>query len=357
VSVTLTVKNVEYARISWQANLLFAFENVLKNAIAAAAGNGVMPSNVVLMLSPGSVTVQVTIMQLGPMQASFIRQRICSSTISWKATATNVAAISGIQAVSTGPIEVWPIHCPDWSRWEPDELDLVGFNDTTINGRYNKSETVHINGRSTYWNLQGGLLLYWCQQYDDWRVINSVWSSQECGGVAAAPAGQDIMVAWNGSRWIGHCGLGWVEWDGFRWQRGCKFSRPFLHSRYAEPTSVTLWGFDHTAVNGQYVRYDTALVADRPIYWNGPTGAIMYYCEKHGDWRVIFSMKRARLCAGSAAAPAGQDLGDRSLKYGWMEWSGTVWAYRPGAGMVAQFGGSDQRGEATTEWPELPPGG
>jgi hypothetical protein len=105
VMTTLTVENVDYAKLAQDSSLLKQFSDAVKSALAAAAGPYVNEEHVKLRLSSGSVIVEATITPPAAVSATNLKASLAASTGSLGEGVTmKVAAVPGISAVTTGTI-------------------------------------------------------------------------------------------------------------------------------------------------------------------------------------------------------------------------------------------------------------
>lgn len=93
-------------------------EAQVKVAIASEAEHGIPPSSVLVALSPGSVRVECTIpaIGLGDGVVDEVQRILFSSTTLGERVATNVGAVMGIDAITTGDIVVSQISKPGSPR-------------------------------------------------------------------------------------------------------------------------------------------------------------------------------------------------------------------------------------------------
>lgn len=109
----MTVENVNYNVLIADKIILSNFTAALKQGIADAAGDAILPQHVAVKLSAGSVRVESTITPDAGSQvtANSLSSSINTATVSQRVVA-NINAVPGISSVTSGDIAVSNITSP-----------------------------------------------------------------------------------------------------------------------------------------------------------------------------------------------------------------------------------------------------
>jgi len=101
---SMTLKNINYARLSSDERLMGSMVGVIKNGLAEAAGNGVTADSIMLNLSPGSVQVDSAIHLPPGVSKDSVLGNLGSAGTVRDAIADEVSQLPGMSEVSTGRI-------------------------------------------------------------------------------------------------------------------------------------------------------------------------------------------------------------------------------------------------------------
>jgi len=123
VAMHIKVRNIDYTRLTSDMELSQAFEAAVKKVLASAARSGVVPADISLKLSPGSVLVDASIPPPAGVSADILRSNLQHTDESLgDRLAGAVRGVDGITGVSLGTIEVDDISLDDAgspSFWTP----------------------------------------------------------------------------------------------------------------------------------------------------------------------------------------------------------------------------------------------
>jgi len=127
VTFSMTVQNVDYAQLTANASLVFAFEEGLKETIASFAGPSITADHVEVKLSSGSVNVESTIIPPKGISANDLGATlVATSSFLTLAVVNTINNLEGMEAAITGTIQVTSISSPtvdqplfSWFKFAP----------------------------------------------------------------------------------------------------------------------------------------------------------------------------------------------------------------------------------------------
>jgi len=132
VTLSMTVHNLNYFRLSANHALLHSFRVAVRAAIASEAGHGIAPEHVGLVLSPGSVLVDAMVTPPRAALVGPVHARLQSAALLAEHVAAKVASLYGVETVATGRISVGHVSVAgratgvlDVPRPAPEERDLL----------------------------------------------------------------------------------------------------------------------------------------------------------------------------------------------------------------------------------------
>jgi len=214
-------------------------------------------------------------------------------------------------------------------------LSLSGFERPSMNVQFveRRQPEFAVNGRETFWCLDGSCFIYWCKQESRWKgsCSSDLHKNQagSCYGFAGAPVDADISSP--------SLIKGWHEWDGERWVLRPGAGVDSIGPLEAPLRAITLSGFGRVEVNTQFVerRQPEYAINERETYWSLDGHHLLYWCAKESRWKVSYSRDLQRNqeggCFGFLGAPQGADVA--ALRRSWHEWDGVKWVLNRSAGI------------------------
>jgi len=115
VAFTMSVKNVDHVVLFGNAEMLAAFEASIKESVALRAGHGVVPEDVQMALSAGSVIVDTTVAAPSRASANAVQSTLSSDLDLTRLVATSLNSVPGISSANvtiTSP-PVLQVSAPD----------------------------------------------------------------------------------------------------------------------------------------------------------------------------------------------------------------------------------------------------
>mmetsp|Transcript_66672 Transcript_66672/g.124506 ORF Transcript_66672/g.124506 Transcript_66672/m.124506 type:complete len:966 (-) Transcript_66672:55-2952(-) len=244
-------------------------------------------------------------------------------------------------------------------------VEMGGFGNSALNGRYEEDPQTIVGGRETYWS-SSGYFLYHCGINGGWR-INFHWylstaQTGECSTWVGPPYAADVLQV--------DMPKGWWEWTGTSWVERAEagvVSHTHNHPSVDLPTTTTeillpptttttthpapttpapeattplpvhpvlavaLHGFSDADMNGNYTEQseDELKVSGNLTYWKDDgSGYYIYFCVSSGDWRVTdrsISIQQGGGCLSQARCSVGVDILDPAAASGWKERVGNTW--------------------------------
>ncbi|CAK0795776.1 unnamed protein product [Prorocentrum cordatum] len=217
---------------------------------------------------------------------------------------------------------------PEVDRNAP-SVEYRGFSKVDLNDRYFERQNCQINGRPTYWGVDGQYFIYW-------QGPLSRWSICDVGSLAAVRAGQ--LPGWAYKQDHRHLSgaAGWMEaWDG-SWREPeievCFRSAAGHKPQWEDPTAqqavsaVEFRGFAMRELSARYLLRPSEMLQGKPSYWD-PSGVYFLYWQQQMRRWAICDLKcieavREGQCPGWAYR---RDSGHFANACGWVEMRDSEW--------------------------------